>query len=170
MLSTFGVVLIFYAVSWIANWLLSEYNVRKLQAVGTTSTSEQFPEINQALEDVCAQFGVAHAPLVIVINMSAVNAFAIKFARKKVIVLLSETLEGILDKPAELRFILGHEMAHVLLDHGKRGMFELSKPAAYKAAREMTCDNLGCAAAGNLASSKTVLKRLSGEQTVFAAG
>ena len=39
----------------------------------------------------------------VVINDSSLNAFAIKFAKKKVIVLVSETLEGVLDKPEELR-------------------------------------------------------------------
>lgn len=165
---TLGAILLFYAVAWVVNWLLSEYNVRKLQAIGTTATEDQFPEIHQALADVCEQFGIEDLPKVIVLNASEVNAFAIKFARKKVIVLLSETLEGILDKPPQLRFIMAHEMAHVVLDHGFRGVFELYKPAPYKAARELTCDNCGCAAAGSVASAKVVLKRLGVGNQLFS--
>lgn len=96
----------------------------------------------------------------VVINDSSLNAFAIKFARKKVIVLVSETLEGVLDRPEELRFIIGHELAHVVLDHGARGIFEIYKPASYRAARELTCDNAGLVSAGDLESGKIMLKRL----------
>jgi Zn-dependent protease with chaperone function len=158
--STFGIIVILFVLGWIIRWLLSEYNVRKLQALGTTASAEQFPEISQALHDVCSQFGVKELPKVIVLNVSETNAFAVKFARKKVIVLLSQTLEGILNRPAELRFILAHELAHIILDHGARGMFEIYKPAAYKAARELTCDNCGCAAAGDVEGAKAALKRL----------
>jgi predicted Zn finger-like uncharacterized protein len=157
---TFGFILLLYGFTWLINQLLAEYNVRKLQALGTEATPDQFPEITQALADSSAVLGVKDLTKVIVVNVNQINAFAVKFARKKVIVLLSETLEGVIDKPEELRFFLGHELGHVVLDHGMRGRFELYKPAAYKAARELTCDNCGCAASGNLPASKVALKRL----------
>lgn len=154
-----GALLLIYAISWLVNWLLSEYNVKKLQALGTTATGRQFPEIAEALKAVCDKYGVTTVPKVIVINESSINAFALKFARKKVVVLLSNTLEGILHNPAELRFFLGHEVAHIVLDFGARGAFELYKPAAYKVARELTCDNCACAASGSLDAAKRALKR-----------
>lgn len=159
-LATWGILLVLYGIGWVINHLLAEYQVRKLQALGTAATEKQFPEVVDALREVCDQFGVEECPKVIILNMSETNAFAIRFARKKVIVLLSEMLEGVLERPAELRFILGHELAHIVLDHGARGRFEVYKSAGYKAAREMTCDNCGCAAAGNLEAAKTALKRL----------
>jgi Zn-dependent protease with chaperone function len=159
-IGTMGIIVILFVLGWIIRWLLSEYNVRKLQALGTTASTDQFPEIGRALHEVCSQFNVKDAPKVIVLNVSESNAFAVKFARKKVIVLLSQTLEGMLTRPGELRFILAHELAHVVLDHGARGVFELYKPAAYKAARELTCDNCGCAAAGDVEGAKAALKRL----------
>jgi Zn-dependent protease with chaperone function len=159
-IGTFGVILIGYAFVWVINWLLAEYNVRKLMAFGTTATTDQFPEIAQALTDVCKRFDVKEQPRIVIINDSSVNAFAVKFAKKKVIVLLSETVEGLLDKPDQLRFIIGHELAHVLIDHGARGVFERYKPAAYRAARELTCDNAGVVSAGDVESAKDVLKRL----------
>jgi len=158
--ATYGVILLFVAFTWFINFIFSEYNVRKLQALGTTATKEQFPEIWDALTTVCDKFGVKTYPKVIIVSESAVNAFAMKFARKKVIILLSKTLEGVIDNPEELRFFIGHELAHILIDFGGRGLFEFYKPASYKAAREMTCDNCGCASAGSLDGAKDSLKRL----------
>ena len=158
--STMGVILLFYGIGWVINRLLAEYNVRKLQAMGVTATPRQFPEVDRALREVCDHFGIADPPRTIILNSGEMNAFAIRFARKKVLVLLSPFLEGTLDKPAELRFVLGHELGHTMLDHSFRGAFLIYKPAALKAARELTCDACGCAAAGDLESSKTALKRV----------
>ncbi len=157
---TFGGLLLAWGFGWLLNWLLSEYNVRKLQALGVTVSSEQFPTVFQAARQVCEQFGVRHDLRIIVLEVSSTNALAVKFARKRVVVLFTELLEGMLDKPAELRAILGHELCHQAVDFGPRGWFELYKPARYKAARELTCDNAGCAAAGDLAAAKTAIKKL----------
>jgi Zn-dependent protease with chaperone function len=158
--STFGIVLVIWLATWVINRLLAEYNVRKLQAVGTVATADQFPEVARELSEICEQFGVTPQPKVIVLNSSEVNAFALRFARKKVIVLLSETLDGIIDEPGQLRFILAHELCHLVLDDSIGGKFLVYRPAAFKAARELTCDNCGTAAAGDLTSSKTALKRV----------
>jgi Zn-dependent protease with chaperone function len=159
-LATWGLILLVYGFVWALGRLLAEYNVRKLQAIGTAATPDQFPEIADALNQICEQFQVKQQPKVIVLNARMLNAFAIKIAQKHVIVLLSETLEGVLDRPAELRFFMGHELAHIVLDHGWRGVFERYKPAKYKAARELTCDNCGCACAGDVTAAMTALKRL----------
>jgi Zn-dependent protease with chaperone function len=158
--ASWGVLLILWFITWIINRILSEYNVRKLQAIGTAATKEQFPEVAQGLAEVCAQFHVKHLPRVIVLNSSEVNAFALRFARKRVIVLLSQVLEGIIDQPGQLRFILGHELCHLVLDDSFSGKFKIYRPASFKSARELTCDNCGCAAAGDLESAKTALKRV----------
>jgi Zn-dependent protease with chaperone function len=166
-LGTYGVIALAYGVTWLINQLLAEYNVRKLLALGTEATESQFPEITTALDEARGVLGIEERPRVIIVNLPEFNAFAIKFARKKVIVLLSETLEGVIEQPDQLRFFLGHELGHVILDHGKRGWFELYKPAAYKAARELTCDNCGCAAAGNSHAAKESLKRLAVGNQLF---
>jgi Zn-dependent protease with chaperone function len=159
-LSTFGFVLVLWLISWVIRKIAAEYHVRKLQAIGTAATPDQFPEIAQALTDICTQFQVDHQPKVILLNSREFNAFAVTFARKKVIVLLSEILDEMIERPAELRFILGHELAHLVLDDSWGGKFLIYRPAAFKAARELTCDNAGCAAAGDLESAKTALKRV----------
>jgi Zn-dependent protease with chaperone function len=156
-----GSLLLILGISWIVNSLLSGYHVRRLQALGATVSPEQLPQVHQALIEVCSRFGVAHPPRVIVVSSGETNAFAVKFARKKVILILSELLEGIIDQPAELRALLGHELCHTVLDHGSRGTFEMYKPARYKSARELTCDNAGfVAGGGSLENANALIKKL----------
>jgi Zn-dependent protease with chaperone function len=158
--ATLGVVLLFVLFGWFINYLLSEYNVRKVQALGATVSPEQLPQVAKAVSDVCRQFNVSRPPRVIVLSSGETNAFAMKFARKRVVLILSELLEGIIDQPDELRALLGHEIGHSVLDHGSRGTFEIYKPPRYRAARELSCDNAGYAASGDLQSTISVLKKL----------
>jgi Zn-dependent protease with chaperone function len=159
--ASMGTLLIVAAFSLLVNSLLSGYHVRRLQALGATVSAVQFPQVHQALREVCSRFGVAHQPQVVVVSSGETNAFAVKFARKKVILILSELLEGIIDQPAELRALLGHELCHTALDHGSRGTFEIHKPARYKAARELTCDNAGfVASGGDLENAGAMIKKL----------
>ncbi len=158
--ATWGVFLIVAFAGWAINSLLAEYNVRKLQAIGATVSRTQLPEVHGALESVCQRFNVPNTYRVIIIPSGTANAFAMKFARKRVVVILSELLAGIIDDPAELRALLGHELCHSVLDHGMRGIFERYKPVQYKAARELTCDNAGLIAANDLEAAKTLIRKL----------
>lgn len=158
--ASFGSMLIFYAVVWLFRVMFAEFQVRRVQALGTAISEKQFPEIAQALQDVCDRFGLTEKPRVIIINDSQLNAFAMSFAKRRVVVLLSETVEGILESPEELRFVIGHEIGHHLFDFSFRGYFELYKSAAYKAARELSCDNIGHVGSGSVAKSKQMIKRL----------
>jgi Zn-dependent protease with chaperone function len=165
---TLGILLVFVALGWILRQLLASYNVRKLQALGATVSPQQFPAVAEALAETCQQFRIADPPRVIVVNGAETNAFAVKFARKKVILILSELLEGVIDQPAELRALIGHELCHITLDHGARGAFEIYKPARYRAARELTCDNAAYVAGGDLDAAKSLLKKLCVGKTLYA--
>jgi len=158
--ASMGTLLLIVAFGWVLNLLLSEYNVRCIQAVGATASPAQFPEVHRAAQDVCARFGVKELPRIVVLPSGEMNALAVKFARKKVVVVLSELLAGVVDDPARLRFLLAHEICHHALDHGRRGTFELAKSARYRQARELTCDNAGLAAAGEAGAARDVVKML----------
>ena len=155
-----GIIAIAGALGWAINWLFSEYNVRKLQSRGASVSQAQFPTVWEAMQQVCRQFGVENTCRVIVIPSGEANALAIRYARKRVVLIFTELLEGIIDEPEQLRTLLAHELCHIILDHGARGFLERYKPASYKAARELTCDNAGLAAAGNLSSAQTLIRKL----------
>lgn len=157
---TLGSVLIVALVGKLIQMLLAEYNVRRLQAFGCTVSERQFPTVLRAADDVCERFGIENRYRIILIPSGELNAFAIMFARKKVVVILSELLEAVIETPDELRALLAHELCHTVLDHGWRHTFEIYKPMRYVAARELTCDNAGLVASGNLEATKSLLKKL----------
>ena len=147
-------------VKFVVGYLVAEYNVRQLQAMGAAVHKSQFTAVYKAAQAVQRHFNIKKEVRVLVIASGETNAFAIKFARKHVVVLLSELLEGVIDNPEELLAILGHEICHTVLDHGLRGEFEIYKPARYRQARELTCDIAGYVAAGEAEATKAMLKKL----------
>lgn len=81
-LASWGILLLAMLFGWLLRNLLAGYNVRKIQAHGATVSSNQFPEIADAVADVCQRFRIKRIPCVVVISSGETNAFAVKFARK----------------------------------------------------------------------------------------
>ncbi len=159
-IASMGVILLGYLFAKLFERVFAEYNVRRLQAYGCTVSERQFPTVHRAANKVCERFGVENHYRIILIPSGELNAFAIKFARKKVVVILSEMLEAVIETPDQLQALLAHELCHTVLDHGWRNTFEIYKPMQYRAAREFTCDNAGLVAAENLEATTTLLKKL----------
>lgn len=158
--ASIGGILVFGLIGYLVELIMAEYQARMVRAVGARVTPEQFPEVYNAFEEVCNQFNVKEDIPIVIIEAASVNALAVRFARKKMIVLFSEMLKAVEDSPAQLKFFLAHELCHCVLDHGPRRFIEIYKPAKFKRGRELTCDNAGVAAAGALAESQAALAKL----------
>lgn len=121
-----------------------------LKGSGALVSVAQYPDI-QARVELCAEkTGLKVVPQVYIINGNGVfNAYATKFLRKTYIVLLSDVIDGVEDKPEALNFYIGHEMGHIDRKHLLVQPFlapALCLPllgAAYSRAREYTCDMYG---------------------------
>lgn len=160
-------ILLVALIGWLVSLITAECQVRKIQALGVTVSERQLPTVYQAYLDVCRRFGVTGGCRVVVINQSASNALALRIARKHVVVLFSQMLEGVIDNPAQLRSLLAHELCHLELSSGWRRMFQLYQPAQFRQGRELTCDNAGYAACESAEDTKNLLRKLCVGNTLF---
>lgn len=117
---------------------------------------EQFPELHSRVEHLAHRMGLRRTPDVYLMQGNgALNAFATRFLRVHMVVLLSDLLEACGDNAAARDMIIGHELGHIRAGH-LRGRW-LLMPASFvpflgsalSRAREYTCDRYGCAAAGD---------------------
>jgi Zn-dependent protease with chaperone function len=117
---------------------------------------EQFPELHARVEELARRMGFRHMPDVYLKQQDgALNAFATRFLRLHMVVLLSDLLEACGDDLAARDMIIGHELGHIRAGH-LRGRW-LLMPASFvpflgsalSRAREYTCDRYGRAAAGD---------------------
>lgn len=147
---TNGAILLLLPFFYIIYLFVQSAFICYLKGSGALVSVAQYPDI-QARVNLCAEkTGLSVVPLVYIINGNGMfNAYATKFLRKTYIVLLSDVIDGVEDKPEALNFYIGHEMGHIDRKHLLVQPFlapALCLPllgAAYSRAREYTCDMYG---------------------------
>jgi Zn-dependent protease with chaperone function len=116
----------------------------------------QFPKLHARVDEIARRVGLRRTPDVYLMQQNgAMNAFAMRFLRTHMVVLLSDLLEACGDNAAARDMIIGHELGHIRAGH-LRGRW-LLMPASFvpflgsalSRAREYTCDRYGCTAAGD---------------------
>lgn len=117
---------------------------------------DQFPELYSRVEELSRRIGLRRTPEVYLMQQDgAINAFATRFLRCHIVVLLADLLEACGGNRAARDMIIGHELGHIRSGH----LFGhwLLMPAAFvpflgaalSRAREYTCDRYGREAAGD---------------------
>jgi Zn-dependent protease with chaperone function len=146
-----------YIVGWAA--LLGLMNIAFVTSIRGSAVRlgpDQFPELHARVAEIAGRLGLRRTPDVYLMQQDgALNAFAMRFVRTQMVVLLSDLLEACGENAAARDMIIGHELGHIRAGH-LRGRW-LLMPASYvpflgsalSRAREYTCDRYGCAAAGD---------------------
>lgn len=178
---TMGIALVYLVLAFIAYLFVQSAFISWLRGNGVQITAHQFPELDAQFERCCRKLEMAVKPDIYLVNSEGIlNALATKFLGQHFIVLYSEVVEALEDRPEALNFYIGHELGHVKQKHLNWGPVlwpALLLPhlgTAYSRAREYTCDLYGLACCANredaeralavLASGDALWKRLNLEQ------
>lgn len=88
---------------------------------GVRVSQKQFPECHQLCVQVAADLGLDQLPHVFILQGDGImNAFAMRFiSTRNMVVLNGEIVDQMISRNsyAELRFVIGHEFAHIALGH-----------------------------------------------------
>ncbi len=166
---TFGVLLIYLLIGWIAFLFAHSAFISYLKGTGVKITPEQFPDLHQKLVTACNHVGLSNVPEAYVLRTDMFNALATKFLSRHFVVLFSDVVDALEDTPDAIDFYIGHELGHIHRGHLKWHFFlapALILPwlgAAYRRAEEYTCDRYGAHCTN---SESNIIKALS----VIAAG
>ncbi len=154
LLSIFGA---FYAV-FIAIFVFFGHVVfiAHVRGSGVKLGPEQFPDLYQRVHELAARAGMNQVPdSYLMQEGGALNAFATKLFRGRIIVLYTDVLEACGDDEAARDMIIGHELGHHKAGHLDwlwltiPGRFVPLLGAAYSRACERTCDRWGAALCGD---------------------
>lgn len=157
----FGLALLITGVFlWLANGLLLARTRRDCIEV----TPDQFPAVHQALQEACSALGVAEVPRLYLLPFAGtLNLFTVRHACRPFVILPASLLESSKRDPAELRFLLGHELGRVRAHHPLKlllvlpGRFLPLIGSAYSRACVVSCDLHGAAAAQDPEASARAL-------------
>lgn len=147
-----GYLLLFALISIVAHSAL----IAHLRGNGIPINARQMPDLYQRLYDCTRRLGMKEVPEAYLVNGNGMlNAFATRFLGRNFVVLMSDVVDSMEDRPGALDFYIGHELGHLRRHHLTwskvlaPAMFLPLIGAAYSRAREYTCDRHGLAACEN---------------------
>jgi Zn-dependent protease with chaperone function len=165
-LSIFGAI---YAVIIVAALFLAHaVMIMHVRGSGVKLGPDQFPELYHRVQELGRAAGLAKVPDAYLMQQGgALNAFATKFLRARLIVLYTDLLEACGEDEGARDMVIGHELGHVKSGHLDwmwliaPGTFVPFLGSAYSRARELTCDRWGAALCGDPAGALRGLAILS---------
>jgi Zn-dependent protease with chaperone function len=153
--ATLGTALVYVALYFVAYLFAHSGLICYLRGNAVRISETQFPDLHARLEQCCERLGMRLPEAYVLQAGGALNAFATRFLGRNFVVLYSDVLEALEERPDALNFYLGHELGHIHRNHLRwapvlfpAGLLPLLG-AAYSRAREYTCDRYGldCCAA-----------------------
>lgn len=154
---TIGIALIYLVLGFVAYLFVQSAFISWIRGNGVKVTAKQFPQLHARFEECCRKLEISPRPEVYLVNSEGMlNALATKFLGDHFIVLYSEVVEALEDRPEALNFYIGHELGHIRQRHLNwgpvlwPGMLIPHLGTAYSRAREYTCDLYGLACCATL--------------------
>jgi Zn-dependent protease with chaperone function/type II secretory pathway pseudopilin PulG len=132
-----------------------------LKGTAVKITPEQFPDLHEKIVACCRKLNLPDVPDAYLLHMGgAFNALATRFFGRNFIVLYSDVVDALEERPDTLNFYIGHEIGHIKRNHLRWAPVLFPAAilpligAAYSRAREYTCDRHGLAACEDGASAQ----------------
>lgn len=153
---TFGALLIYILIFALFALVAHSALIAHLRGNAIRITPKQMPDLCQRIYRCARKLNMEQVPEAYLVNGNGVlNAFATRFLGRNFVVLLSDVVDSMEDRPGALDFYIGHELGHLRRHHltwSKILAPALFLPligAAYSRAREYTCDRHGLAVCEN---------------------
>lgn len=109
-------VLIFYPLF---SWYFQKKATALLHGSGVRVSDAQFPQIHRCVETFKERLGLTKEVDVYIVEAKILNAAAVRYGRKNVILLTDDLIHGSIlsGNPQALSFVIAHELAHIALNH-----------------------------------------------------
>ncbi len=127
----------------------------------------QFPHLHDSLKAGAERLGLPEVPQAFLYNSNGLmNAFATRIAGRRMVLLTSALVD--VQDPAQVDFVIGHELGHHAAGHLSFWKNLLKLPGqfipflgpAYHRSRELTADRMGAYCVGDVEASRSALHML----------
>jgi Zn-dependent protease with chaperone function len=118
-LGSFGFILFALALGWLVDALFGKRILARLRGSSLQLGPAQLPELDRCAREFSQRLGLKEAPMVLVMESSDINAFALKAGKRRCVLLMDDAVWASLEAglPDALRFVVAHELAHHALGH-----------------------------------------------------
>lgn len=116
---TYGILLVILLFYPLFAWYVHRKAVALIHGSGVHVSEEQFPEIHRCMTTFKDRLGITKDVDVYIVEDSVVNAAAVRYGKKNIVLLTDDLIHGCLASgyPQALSFVIGHELAHIALNH-----------------------------------------------------
>ncbi len=148
-LGTVGIALVYMFFFFVIYLFAQSAFISYIKGTAIKLSPEQFPELFAQLEACCDKLNMNVPDTYILHADGAFNALATRFLSRDYIILFSDVVDALKQKPGAINFYLGHELGHIERRHLIwspilfPSAFLPLLGTAYSRAREYTCDNYG---------------------------
>lgn len=173
---TFGMLIIYLFFGYLFLLFAHSAFISYLKGTGVRITEEQYPDLHARMIKSCESIDLKEIPEAYILRTDFFNALAARFLGRHYVVLFTDVLDALEDKPGAVDFYIGHELGHIHRNHLKWGWFiapAMILPVlgtALRRAQEYTCDRYGshccdneddlCAALATMAAGDTRWKSI----------
>ncbi len=156
-LLTFGLLLIFIGFILVMKLMLQMFVLAYIKTNAIEVTASQHPEYHEINQNFSARLGI-EPPTIYIIREGVFNAFAVKLAGNRLVVLYSEAVDALIEGGGrrDVAFLIGHELAHHALGHldlierfVMMGNWFIWVGLWYSRCREVSCDRVALALTGD---------------------
>ncbi len=152
LVGTLGLALVYVLLAFLIYLFAQSALISYLKGTAIKITPRQFPDLHARLIACCERLGITRVPDCYLLNgQGGFNAFATRFLGRNFVVLFSDVVDALEDRPGAVDFYIGHELAHIQRGHLAWAPVLLPGNvlpllgAAYHRACESTCDRYGAA-------------------------
>ena len=116
---TYGVLLVLYLISPLWLHYIRKKAMATIHGSGVLVSEYQFPEIYNCMITFKERLGITKDVSVYIVEDNVINAFAVKFGKKNIILLTDDLVNDCLSSgcPEALSFVIAHELGHIALNH-----------------------------------------------------
>jgi len=170
-IGTVGVGLIYLLLIYIIFLFAHSGFIAYIKGSGVKITEAQFPDLHQRLVNACQQLGVDKVPDAYVLRTDFFNALATRFLGRNFLVLFSDVIDALEDRPDAVDFYIGHELGHIHRKHLLWAPFLFPAAVlpvlgfALRRAEEYTCDRYGAACTRHLDDANIALAAMAAGDT-----
>ena len=148
---SFGTLLILLLFFYLLSIFAHSQFISHLKGTGVKITSDQYRDLHDRIITSCNKIGVEKIPDAYLLRTDFFNALATRFLGRHYIVLYTDVIDALEQRPDAINFYIGHELGHIHRKHLFWGWY--LAPAKFLPvlgtalcrAEEYTCDRYGVA-------------------------
>lgn len=171
LLGTVGVLLLYLALAYVIFLFAHSAFISHLKGSGVRITEDQYPDLHAKLLKNCEKIGITKVPEAYLLRTDFFNALATRFRGRDFLVLFTDVVDALDDRPGAIDFYIGHELGHIHRKHLSWKTFLMPASvlpllgSALRRAEEYTCDRYGVACCESEEDTKAALAAIAAGDT-----